>query len=491
MVNIILSIALVTAILSGLMYITFRALRRKSRVDDTSVADGAELAAKPGTFLGFTKSDWADAGRWMRHQFASWFSSSFVLMCMFILIIAGIVIGMRFDGAYAERWAPAPDEEAWFRAYGWLVSLAMVILTSAGVLAFRKGAWFSGLVATTGGLYFLLLSVSQSIGFVTLKAEEMTRTAQSYDAAIDAEALTTSELITELEGQRDALNTLVEQRTGELTGEIGQYITDGRNNDELADDSRDRRTDEQRRQDNELAALNARILCLKGDDSECTAAEITAQAAAPVLVEPRRYDPVVRVLAFMRHGHNATDEQLDSITINYLFFWSIGAPLIGLMLSVFLMITRHPEREKKDKRPSPWKSWGEKTWWQRFKFWKQIPRDEDDGLIHESYTQEEWEWLQKAREHRTNYERGQDLKSRIPIENTGYLKQRKLDIIGHHEAGLSAEEIAESLGMTLPEFTEWVQKFFKPHMAGRILGDGPVDARNGGLNDASPIQADT
>lgn len=435
---------------------------------------------QPWWTLGLNKSDWADAGRWMRHQFASWFSSSFVLVCMFALIISGIVIGMYYDGAYAVRWAPSDADKPWFRTYGWIISLSMVIFTSASVLAFRKGAWFSGLIAMIVGLYFLALSVTQSIGFVTVKAEEMTRDADAFDKAIDDQALTGAALIAELSRQRDALNDRVAARTETLSGEINQYITDGRNNDELADDSRDLRTEEQRRQDAELSALNARILCLTGDMTQCTQEERTQKETAPAVVAaPRRYDAMVKVLGFMLHGPNATNAQLDALTVHYMFFWSIGAPIIGLMLSVFLMMTRHKQNEPVAARYRPFKNWSEKTWQERAKFWEQVenpaykPEDDgDDGLIHESYTQEEWEWLQKAKDHRANYERGQEMKDKLKIGNKEWLKAQKMDIVSLFETGFSPLEIAESRGLSLPEFEEWVRKFFKESMADKILRTG-------------------
>ena len=122
--------------------------------------------------MGINKQDMANAGRWMRDHFSNWFANSFVMMGVFIIIIGAIIIGMYFDGTYAVRWSPDEEAKGVFRGYGWLISLAMVFFTSAGVKAFQEGAKWAGGAFIFFGLYFTVLSVTQSIGVVTLKAQE-------------------------------------------------------------------------------------------------------------------------------------------------------------------------------------------------------------------------------------------------------------------------------------------------------------------------------
>lgn len=461
----------VTVVAIGL--IVWLVLRSTRPLIDKGETTDPDAARSSRAIFGLTKSDWAAIGHWITYRFGAWFSGSFVMVAMFLLVCWGIYLGMQFDGAYAARWAPTEEDESTFRSYGWMISVAMVILTSVSVLAFRKGAWFSGIISGVAGVYFLFLSVTQSVGFVAIKAEEMTRAATTFEETVQAEVDTRQALIDELGRQRDQLNELVKERRGDLTGEIGQYITDGKNNDDLADDSRDRRTDIEKKQDEDLAALNARILCLKGDKTQCLEEEkqVETDDVEGSGVPPRRHDPVVEIMAFWAKGGPADNEFKDNLTVRYLPFWSIGAPLIGLMLSVFLMINRHKKGPDKEKKISPWKTFKQKTWKERLKPWEQIPNPDRDGVVEKEFTQEEWEWIQKAMNHRKNYEEGQDMKipPRVKIGNREWIKEQKRDIVSLMETGYTPEEIAENKGMTLSEFEQWVRKFFKPRYANKIL----------------------
>lgn len=443
-----------------------------------------EAPKPPGTFLGFTKSDWATGARWMRDQFASWFAGSFVLLLMFLLVCGGILLGMYFDGAYAERWAPTDGDKPQFRYYGYIVSAAMVILMSVSVLAFKKGAWLSGLITLIAGSYFFVLSLSQSVGFVTLKAEDMTLAADTFESGQTAQNNTRTALIAELRTQKSELDALINDEKETLTDEIGQYITDGRNNDDLADDSRARRNEIQDRRIAERDALNSRILCLTGDTTECTAEE-KESAAAPVPTKPRRHDPVVEMLAFQIYGAEATRTQKDALTVRYMFFWSVGAPIIGLMLSVFLMITKHEVVPRSERKVSPWKTFKQKTWKERARFWEQIPNPDLDGVVEKQFSQDEWNWIQKAMNHRKNFEEGQAMKTPdfVKIENKEWLKAQKRDIVSLYETGLHPAEIADRRGVTLPEFEEWVRKFFKPSLADKIMRTDPSSKVNGTPNE--------
>ena len=129
----------------------------------------------------FNKHDLAGAGRWIRDHFSNWFANSFVMMGVFAIIIASIVIGMYFDGAYARRWSPDADAETIFRNYGWLISLAMVFFTAVGVKAFQEGARGAGFVVFPAGIYFSVLSATLSVGVVTLIAQQMMASADAFE----------------------------------------------------------------------------------------------------------------------------------------------------------------------------------------------------------------------------------------------------------------------------------------------------------------------
>lgn len=291
--------------------------------------------------MGINKQDFANAGRWMRDHFSNWFANSFVMMGVFIIIIGAIIIGMYFDGTYAVRWSPDDEAKGVFRGYGWLISLAMVFFTSAGVKAFQEGAKWAGGAFIFFGLYFTVLSVTQSIGVVTLKAQEKMAYADAYERVETVNV----DRMSELRAMRD-------QKRNSKNDEIAriEVSIDAIRNDGIAGiNAADLR---------EIGRLNDSIAELRNstnDGIEEIDALILAELQSPteqeaVTVAPARFDAGIDFWAYVLTGGKPTDEYKEGLTYWYMLFWSIGCPIMGLMLSLYLVITRRTSQtaEKKD-----------------------------------------------------------------------------------------------------------------------------------------------
>ena len=284
------------------------------------------------------KHDLAAGGRWIRDHFSNWFANSFVMMGVFFIIIASIFIGMYFDGAYARRWSPEAEAEGIFRNYGWLISLAMVFFTAAGLKAFQEGARWAGATMFVTGLFFTVLSATQSIGVVTLKAQQLIASSDAF------EKIETTDT-TRLEFLKSERQEIIDTRNSEIA-RIEKSIDAIRFDDIPGIPTADQ---------NSIDAYNGRIDVLRNEASEKIAVigdEIKAEMETPeevgeVQVAPARFDPGIEFWAYVLKGPNATDEYKEGLTYWYMLFWSIGCPIMGQMLAVYLVITRRTSQQAK------------------------------------------------------------------------------------------------------------------------------------------------
>lgn len=373
--------------------------------------------------------------RWMKGSFANWFANSFVMFMTFVVILIAIGLGMYFDGAYAQRWAPTPGDKTWFMLYGWIVSLGMIFLMSAGIKAVQDGARRAGGIMIAAGVYFLILSLTQSVGYVTLKAEEMTQAAKQFDASKDQG----TSLIDELKSQRAALEARIEGRSSTLSSEINQYITDGEANDERANGNQARRSELENRLDSELVEINNRILCLSGDATKCLEGE-AGQNGDAALIPPSRHDPGVKVWAYVLTLGKADDNFRDGFTVYYLMFWSIGCPLLGLMLSCYLVVTRHT-RTLSEQTAEP-----DAT--------QDTPENEavgTDALLNEILGTSDIDWLKKAVSHRRNFDDGIRDKTKLKITDKAWVRETRDRLRKYRREGLNLEDVASMMGYAVSE----------------------------------------
>lgn len=296
------------------------------------------------------KHDLATGGRWIRDHFSNWFANSFVMVGVFAIIIGAIYIGMYFDGEYAKRWAPHKGAEGIFMVYGWLISLAMVFFTAAGIKACQEGARLAGSTLVIAGVFFTILSATQSVGVVTLKAQSMMAEADAFE---DVEETDTSRL-NFLKSERQDLITKRDSEIARIQSSIDAIANDGIPGIPRAD---------QDSIDNYNARIDTirndaqRAIDAKGDEikSELETPDASDDAGDTQLnVAPPRFDAGIDFWAYVLKNGDLTedkeDEYKEGLTYWYMLFWSIGCPVMGQMLAVYLVITRRTsvEAEKKD-----------------------------------------------------------------------------------------------------------------------------------------------
>lgn len=296
---------------------------------------------------------WAIRGlRWGRDHFSNWFANSFVMAGTFGIIIVSIFIGMYFDGEYAQRWSPTEEATSVFRTYGWLISLGMVFFTAVGIKAIQEGAHWAGGAFVAFGIYFTILSITQSIGVVTLKAQEKMAYADAYEKTID----TDTSRLDELKGQR---TLLVESRDSEIN-RIESSIRDIRDDGVNGINANDLAKIDKLNSDIATLRVDADTQIRRVSDSILAELE-TPESSEGVTVAPSRFDAGIDFWAYVFTFGNPTDEYKEGMTYWYMLFWSIGCPIMGLMLSIYLVITRRTSQNADKKDPRRVEA-GKKAW---------------------------------------------------------------------------------------------------------------------------------
>ena len=80
-------------------------------------------------------------------------------------------------------------------------------------------------------------------------------------------------------------------------------------------------------------------------------AELQAPTQEAVTVAPARFDAGIDFWAYVLTAGKPTDEYKEGLTYWYMLFWSIGCPIMGLMLSLYLVITRRTSQAADQKDP--------------------------------------------------------------------------------------------------------------------------------------------
>lgn len=287
----------------------------------------------------------ASGGRWMSGQFSNWFARSLVMAGWFLVIMTAIYVDFTMGGEYMERWSPKDELDFRFRLLGYAMAGAPIVTMAAGFRARRLEAKSVGNFLIGFACVLSVFSIAQSIGTMSLTAENMAREAEAFEKVEE----TDDDLIGELEKQRDALNLLIANREGALNSEIQNLDNDGKLNEELTETMRSQRVSLQADQDAELKRINARILCLKGDETQCLEEEKVGEDL-PVIA-PLKFDPMVIVINWFTSWGQPNDLEKRWITLIYLTAIGIVICFIGQTLTPFLILTARHASQALEKDP--------------------------------------------------------------------------------------------------------------------------------------------
>jgi hypothetical protein len=368
--------------------------------------------------------------RWMRDSFAAWFATAWLYLILWAVVAGAFGVLMYIDGKFSRSLAEgASIDPLSFQIMGWVYRLfAAAFLMAAARCAYKgiKGVWTFRLIGAFASVIVCLHAFG--FGFEALAD----RRDQAMSARTVAELAQTNhtDQIAALERQKDSLRADRDGDVERLQASIQGIVSDGLNNDQLADVYRadqTRITDEARRK---IGAIDDQILGLMQD------ANAAETSATQVQAETRPWAPLfIGMAQVATWSKEPTDWAIYLCAVGFIIFWV----LLGESLVIFL-----PERiysmHLKDAETKP----------------KAV--EAKDGEVIIKMTEQEAQEMQDALRHyaklREGHVRGGETKSRKSrqdtkrIEANQYMEARKDRVTRMRLTGASVAEIARKLGVT-------------------------------------------
>jgi hypothetical protein len=368
--------------------------------------------------------------RWMRDSFAAWFATAWLYLILWAVVAGAFGVLMYIDGKFSRSLAEgASIDPLSFQIMGWVYRLfAAAFLMAAARCAYKgiKGVWTFRLIGAFASVIVCLHAFG--FGFEAL--------ADRRDQAMAARTVATlsetnyTDQIAALERQKDNLRADRDADVERLQASIQGIVSDGLNNDQLADVYRadqTRITDEARRK---IGAIDDQILGLMQD------ANAAETSATQVQAETRPWAPLfIGMAQVATWSKEPTDWAIYLCAVGFIIFWV----LLGESLVIFL-----PERiysmHLKDAEARP------------------KPVEAGEGEVIIKMTEQEAQEMQDALRHyaklREGHVRGGETKSRKSrqdtkrIEANQYMEARKDRVTRMRLTGASVAEIARKLGVT-------------------------------------------
>lgn len=275
-----------------------------------------------------TKAEWGGVGRWLKNDLAEWFIGSWALLLGWFIFLTIFFNFLEMDGYFSrglgEGSGVNPDL---FMHIGWMFRLfAAVFLTLSTKFATKDMKGQAGKMKVIG-TFCTIIVIAHAMGF-GLKALHG-KYANANAVGVVAESVTQSneQIIATLTAQKDNIRADLARQTAPLEAEIRQYITDGKDNDALADDTRARRTELENNAQAKIDAIDGEILKVTTQSGTHEAQSAKDKATA----EP--WPPLFVGLAQLTSwSETPTDGQIFLAGVIFLMCWI----LLGDAICIFL-----------------------------------------------------------------------------------------------------------------------------------------------------------
>lgn len=283
---------------------------------------------------------WLGALRYMRDQFVTVFVTGWLYIILWGVVTGAFIVLLYIDGKFSRALAPDSIAPLSFQAMGWVYRFfAASFLMAAARCAYQgvKGGWtFNAL-----GVFASVIVCLHAFGFGFEALSDRREQALATREIATIEVQSNTELIETLEARKAQIDADTNAAVDALNAEIRQYITDGLNNDDLADDSRERRTMLQDLAAADKRAIDDQILDLVAsrNDARTDAVEETATAKpwAPLFVG------LAQLATWTKEP---TDWAIYLCAITFIIFWVLLAEALVIFLPERLYTMHLADREK-------------------------------------------------------------------------------------------------------------------------------------------------
>jgi hypothetical protein len=368
--------------------------------------------------------------RWMRDSFAAWFATGWLYIILWTVVAGAFSVLMYIDGKFSRGLAEgASIDPLSFQVMGWVYRLfAAAFLMAAARCAYKgiKGIWTFRLI----GIFASVIVCLHAFGFGFEALADRRDQAMSARTVAELAQTNHTDQIAALERQKDSLRADRDADVERLQASIQGIVSDGLNNDQLADVYRadqTRITDEARRK---IGAIDDQILGLmqqaNSAESSATVIEADARPWAPLFIG---------MAQLVTWSKEPTDWAIYLCAVGFIIFWV----LLGESLVIFL-----PERiyamHLKDAETRP----------------REVQAEAGEVII--KMTEQEAAEMQEALQHYAKLREGhlksgetnkrksrQDTKR---LEANQYMEKRAARVLRQRRTGASVSDISKSLGVT-------------------------------------------
>jgi hypothetical protein len=269
--------------------------------------------------------------RWMRDSFAAWFATGWLYIILWTVVAGAFGVLMYIDGKFSRSLAEgASIDPLSFQVMGWVYRLfAAAFLMAAARCAYKQieGVWTFRFI----GAFASVIVCLHAFGFGFEALADRRDQAMATRAVATLSETNYTDQIAALERQKDSLRADRDGDVERLQASIQGILTDGLNNDALADVYRadqTRITDEARRK---IGAIDDQILGLM---QQANAAETSATV---IEADARPWAPLfVGMAQLATWSKEPTDWAIYLCAVGFIIFWV----LLGESLVIFL-----PERQ--------------------------------------------------------------------------------------------------------------------------------------------------
>lgn len=405
--------------------------------------------------------------RWMRDSFAAWFATGWLYIILWTVVAGAFSVLMYIDGKFSRGLAEgASIDPLSFQVMGWVYRLfAAAFLMAAARCAYKgiKGIWTFRLI----GAFASVIVCLHAFGFGFEALADRRDQAMATRTVAELAQTNHTDQIAALERQKDSLRADRDGDVERLQASIQGIVSDGLNNDALADVYRadqTRITDEARRK---IGAIDDQILSLM---QEANSAETNATV---IEADARPWAPLfIGMAQLLTWSKEPTDWAIYLCAVGFIIFWV----LLGESLVIFL-----PERiyamHLKDAEARP-------------KLMEAEP-----GKVIIKMTEQEAAEMQEALQHYAKLREGhlksgetnkrksrQDTKR---LEAQQYMEKRAAKVLRQRRTGASVSDISKSLGVTPAVLGLEMRQWLTDQEYVFVFEGGPDPQGDAGANVAS------
>ena len=369
---------------------------------------------------------------WFRDEFASWLSTFWLYILLWGIVLGAFGVLMYFDGKFSRNlFLGAAISPLAAQIMGWVFRFFAAVFLMA-VERNRHLGINKGRTINYMGFAVSVLVCLHAVGFGLEALSDRRDGAMANRAAVEVVTQSNDDLIAALEARKATIDTDTAAAVAALDAEIKQYITDGLNNDDLADESRARRTELQDAARADKKAIDDQILELIASGAEQKSEGIievaSEQAWAPLFVG------LAQIASWSKEP---TDWVIYLCGVGFIIFWVFVAEAIVIFLpaQVYKMHLHDAANSK--------------------------------GRVKVKFTEEEYaEWKaayeekQRRTEGQRRYREQRAADETIKVGNKEWAREKREQIIAYAEQGLSMFDISERFGWELGELTNLMGKLF-------------------------------